>query len=180
MSPSQINFLVFTSVWTILALIYLVLSQWRFERFAHKYAILGVETLTMLFWFAGFIALAVFLSDRVCFGNVCNSAKAAAAFAAFEWYVSRSSRIRPERERDIEGTESKEDHETRIQVANTHQGLLRHHNHNGHHPRLPHPRYHREQGRPRDGRSPQRIDAVSSFTIRPSHFFKFVTATARF
>ncbi|PSK57812.1 membrane associated domain-containing protein [Elsinoe australis] len=85
MSPSQINFLVFTSVWTILALIYLVLSQWRFERFAHKYAILGVETLTMLFWFAGFIALAVFLSDRVCFGNVCNSAKAAAAFAAFEW-----------------------------------------------------------------------------------------------
>ncbi|KAF4554135.1 Hypothetical protein D9617_5g070120 [Elsinoe fawcettii] len=84
-SPSQINFLVFTSVWTVLALAYLVLSQWRFERFAHKFAILGVEALTMLFWFAGFIALAVFLSDRVCFGNVCNSAKAAAAFAAFEW-----------------------------------------------------------------------------------------------
>ncbi|PNS13856.1 hypothetical protein CAC42_1347 [Sphaceloma murrayae] len=84
-SPSQINFLVFVSVWTILALTYLVLAQWRFERFAHKYAILGAEALTMLFWFAGFIALAVFLSDRVCFGSVCNSAKAAAAFAAFEW-----------------------------------------------------------------------------------------------
>ncbi|KAK4580465.1 hypothetical protein LTR86_000668 [Recurvomyces mirabilis] len=39
----------------------------------------------MLFWFAGFIALAVFLSDRVCFGHVCAAAKAACVFAAFEW-----------------------------------------------------------------------------------------------
>jgi len=46
---------------------------------------LGVETLTMLFWFAGFVALAVFLGDRVCFGHVCSAAKAAAVFGAFEW-----------------------------------------------------------------------------------------------
>ena len=41
----------------------------------------------MIFWFAGFLALAVFLSDRVCFGHVCSAAKAAAVFGAFEWCV---------------------------------------------------------------------------------------------
>ncbi|KAK5118583.1 hypothetical protein LTR85_008048 [Meristemomyces frigidus] len=86
-SPSQINFLVFASVWSLLALLYLVIVPWRFSetRAHHKFAILGVEALTMIFWFAGFIALAVFLSDRVCFGHVCSAAKAAAVFGAFEW-----------------------------------------------------------------------------------------------
>lgn len=41
----------------------------------------------MIFWFAGFIALAVFLGDRLCYGDVCSAAKAADVFAAFEWYV---------------------------------------------------------------------------------------------
>ena len=91
MSPGQINFLLFDSVWTILALIYLILVPWRFSDTIahHKFAILAVEALTALFWFAGFIALAVFLSDRVCFGSVCSAAKAAAVFGAFEWYVLR-------------------------------------------------------------------------------------------
>ncbi|TKA80805.1 hypothetical protein B0A55_01605 [Friedmanniomyces simplex] len=89
-SPSQINFLVFASVWTLIpALLYLILVPWRFSdtRAHHKFAILGMETLTMLFWFAGFVALSVFLSDRVCFGHVCSAAKAAAVFAAFEWLL---------------------------------------------------------------------------------------------
>lgn len=73
----------------MVALIYLVVVPWKFATTAasNKFAILGAEVLTMLFWFAGFIALAVFLSDRVCFGHVCSAAKAATAFAAFEWYV---------------------------------------------------------------------------------------------
>lgn len=85
-SPSEVNFLIFASVWTLLALIYLILAPWRFPTFAHMFAILAVEALTMLFWFAGFVALAVFLGDRVCFGSVCSCAKAATVFAAFEWY----------------------------------------------------------------------------------------------
>ena len=85
LSPHQINFLVFASVWTLLALIYLILAPMRFPAAAHKFGILAAESLTMLFWFAGFIALACFLSGRVCFGHVCNAAKAATAFAAFEW-----------------------------------------------------------------------------------------------
>lgn len=65
--------------------------------------IAGLDGLTMLFWFAGFIALAVFrarLADidlvdldadlflgRACdnLGNICPCMEAAVVFAAFEW-----------------------------------------------------------------------------------------------
>ncbi|OCK77961.1 hypothetical protein K432DRAFT_303022 [Lepidopterella palustris CBS 459.81] len=85
LSPSEVNFLIFSSVWTLLALAYLIIAPARFPNAAHKYGILAAEAITMIFWFAGFIALAVFLSDRVCFGRVCDAAKAGTAFAAFEW-----------------------------------------------------------------------------------------------
>lgn len=87
MSPSQINFLIFDAVWTMLVLLYLIIVPWRFDYSIanHIFAILTAELLTMIFWFAGFIALAVFLADRVCFGHVCSAAKAAAVFGAFEW-----------------------------------------------------------------------------------------------
>eukprot|EP00914_Ancora_sagittata_P030889 GHVO01062332.1.p1 GENE.GHVO01062332.1~~GHVO01062332.1.p1 ORF type:complete len:177 (+),score=6.21 GHVO01062332.1:54-533(+) len=58
-SPHSVNFMLFTSIWTLLAVAYLVLSPTRFPRAAHKYAIGAVEFLTMLFWFAAFIAVAV-------------------------------------------------------------------------------------------------------------------------
>ena len=88
MSPSQVNFLVFTSVWTLLATAYLALTPIYMPRAAHKFVILAIEAVTMIFWFAGFIALAVFLSGlNLCLGNVCRSAEAATVFGAFEWYV---------------------------------------------------------------------------------------------
>lgn len=84
-SHSEINFLVFSSIWTILALIYLSLTSWKLERFAHPWIICGVESLTMLFWFAGFIAAAVFVGHlNACGGKACSSAKAATVFAAFD------------------------------------------------------------------------------------------------
>jgi hypothetical protein len=51
---------------------------------------LVIESLTTIFWFAGFIALAVFLGDgRSCDGSwgPCRAAEAGDVFAAFEWYV---------------------------------------------------------------------------------------------
>ena len=74
-------------MWSLLAIIYLILVPWRFSDTVahHKFAILAAEGVTMIFWFAGFVALAVFLSDRVCFGHVCSAAKAAAVFGAFLW-----------------------------------------------------------------------------------------------
>lgn len=41
----------------------------------------------MVYWFGGFIALAVFLSDRICFGAVCNVARASTAISAVNWLV---------------------------------------------------------------------------------------------
>jgi hypothetical protein len=76
---------VFTSIWTLLALIYLSLTSWKLERFAHPWIVCGVESLTMLFWFAGFIADAVFIAHlNTCAGRACSAAKAATVFAAFE------------------------------------------------------------------------------------------------
>lgn len=86
-APAQVSFLIFCAVWSLLALIFLIVVPLRFSetKANHKFAVAGAEFLTMLFWFAGFIALAVWLGDRVCFGNVCSAAKAAAVFGAFAW-----------------------------------------------------------------------------------------------
>ncbi|PMD64608.1 uncharacterized protein K444DRAFT_520626 [Hyaloscypha bicolor E] len=93
-SPSQINFLIFTAVWTLLALIYLIIAPARYPTAAHKFGILVAEVLTMLFWFAGFIALAVLLTDVGCNGRrgqeewgPCRAAIAGDVFAAFEWLL---------------------------------------------------------------------------------------------
>jgi hypothetical protein len=88
MSPSEINFLLFCSVWSILSLVYLIgssMASMKSSRYANRYAVLAVDSVNMTFWFAGFIALAVFLGSRVCFGTVCGVAKASVAFAAFQW-----------------------------------------------------------------------------------------------
>jgi hypothetical protein len=88
MSPSEINFLLFCSVWSILSLVYLIgsaLPAANTSRFKNRYATLALDGVNTTFWFAGFIALAVFLGSRVCFGTVCGVAKASVAFAAFQW-----------------------------------------------------------------------------------------------
>jgi len=89
----------FCSVWTILALAYLIITPGRFPDAAHKYGILGVEVLTMIFWFAGWIAMAALLGDYGCnqHWGVCRASTAATIFAAFEWCVARcdlSSRVK--------------------------------------------------------------------------------------
>lgn len=84
--------MLFTSVWTLLAVAYLVLVPTRFPKAAHKYAIAGVEFLTMLFWFAAFVAVAVrwgneawgYVGRR---GTFYGAGVAAIVFSAFLWYV---------------------------------------------------------------------------------------------
>lgn len=91
-SPSEFNFLIFASVWSILALVYLIVVPWKFADRAvgHKFGILAAEAVTMIFWFAGFVALAVFLSDRLCFGQVCNVAKAVSSLVSSRRAASHS------------------------------------------------------------------------------------------
>lgn len=87
-SPSQTNFLLFTSVWTsALAVPYLALSPRFLPTAAHKFGILAAEAVTMIFWLAAFLATAVFLSSLAfCRGIVCGAARGAVVFGAFEWY----------------------------------------------------------------------------------------------
>ncbi|KAI8942854.1 hypothetical protein NX059_000894 [Plenodomus lindquistii] len=88
-SPHSIRFMLFTSIWTLLAVAYLTLTPTRFPRAAHKFAILGVEFLTMLFWFAAFVAVAVRWGDAYWgwtgHGTFYGSGVAAIVFSAFLW-----------------------------------------------------------------------------------------------
>ena len=55
----------------------------------NKWTVLAAEAVTMIFWFSGFIALAVMISGygwtNWCRGPVCQSMQAATVFGAFEW-----------------------------------------------------------------------------------------------
>ena len=70
------------------------------KKLYHPFAVLGLNTITMLFWFAAFIAMAVLRHDldaveftdgfndyALCGGSYCSELEAAAIFGAFEWYV---------------------------------------------------------------------------------------------
>ncbi|KLJ06289.1 hypothetical protein EMPG_10273 [Blastomyces silverae] len=89
-NSDETNFLLFNSIWTFLiAVPYLVLSPLYLQKFAHKYALIAVEAVTLLFWFAGFIAVAAVLPPAsLCkLSSVCKGMQAATVFGAFEWLL---------------------------------------------------------------------------------------------
>lgn len=81
--------MVFNSVWSILVLIYVGVIPLVASRLFHKLVSLALNALTMLFWFAGSIALAVRYGPSVYCGgnNICGSTKAAIAFGFFLWAI---------------------------------------------------------------------------------------------
>ena len=86
--------MLFCSIWTLLAVAYLLLVPTRFPRFAHKFAIAAVEFITMIFWFAAFIAVAVRWNNAwwgyTGKGTFYSCGVAAIVFSAFLWLVSIS------------------------------------------------------------------------------------------
>lgn len=87
-SPSQINFLIFVPLFTIVSIAYLEVTPRFAAQVSHPYAHLAFEVLNLLFYFAGFIALAAFLGKLLfCRGSVCAAARADAVFAAFSWLL---------------------------------------------------------------------------------------------
>ncbi|KAI9803532.1 MAG: hypothetical protein M1825_001875 [Sarcosagium campestre] len=91
-SPGELNFVVFNCIWTILVLAYLILSITILKKFAHGIAALALDAITMIFWFSGFIALAVRVGNSdAYYGNsdvhtpAYDALRAAVAFAAFLW-----------------------------------------------------------------------------------------------
>ncbi|POS78945.1 hypothetical protein DHEL01_v202658 [Diaporthe helianthi] len=87
-SPDRVNFMVFNSVWSLLVLVYIGLTPLYITSIFHRLAALVLEALTMIFWFAGSIALAVFIGVPRCLGNTfCGTIQAAVAFGFFLWAV---------------------------------------------------------------------------------------------
>ncbi|KAI2471821.1 membrane-associating domain-containing protein [Annulohypoxylon bovei var. microspora] len=91
-SPSQVNWLLAVSVFTIISVLYLELTPRFAPKLSHQFVAMGLEACNALFYFAGFIALSVFMSRLLfCRGSVCGAAQASIAFGAFEfllWTVS--------------------------------------------------------------------------------------------
>lgn len=84
--PSEFSFIVFVSVWTMVVTIYLLVAPLKFPKLAPVIAVLALDALTMLFWFAAFIALAVWKSNTPrCYFRICNTIVAGIVFGAFEW-----------------------------------------------------------------------------------------------
>lgn len=84
-----VNFMLFNGIWTaFFATPYLALAPVFFPNLAHRLVIPAVEIITMIFWFAGFIALGAALPPaEYCDWSACSSAQAATVFGAFEWYA---------------------------------------------------------------------------------------------
>ncbi|KAI1098389.1 membrane-associating domain-containing protein [Jackrogersella minutella] len=86
-SPSRINFMIFNSVWSLLVLVYVGLTPLYMTSVFHRLAALALNAITTIFWFAGAIALAVFVGGPYeCHANsYCSSSEAAVAFGFFLW-----------------------------------------------------------------------------------------------
>ncbi|KAL7623961.1 hypothetical protein AAE478_005518 [Parahypoxylon ruwenzoriense] len=93
-SPSQINWLLAVSLFTIVSVLYLELAPRFAPKVSHPYVAMGLETGNALFSFAGFVALAVFMSKLLfCRGSVCGAAQASIAFGALEFLLWTASAV---------------------------------------------------------------------------------------
>ncbi|ORY70374.1 membrane-associating domain-containing protein [Pseudomassariella vexata] len=87
-TPSIVSFLVFNSVWSLLVLAYVGITPIYMASVFRKLAALALNVITAIFWFAGAIALAVYVGTPSCYGsNRCQSSQAAVAFAFFLWVL---------------------------------------------------------------------------------------------
>ncbi|KAK7744743.1 hypothetical protein SLS62_010100 [Diatrype stigma] len=88
MAPPQINWLLACSVISIFSLGYLEGAKRFFPRAFHSTAALALEAVNALFFFSGFVYLAVFIGKLLfCRGSVCGAARASAVFGALAFLL---------------------------------------------------------------------------------------------
>ena len=88
--PDAWGFLMFCAAWTVLIIIFHLIAGISFaDRALIGYIRVAIETVAVLSWLAGFIAVAVQISTDTCSEgkNSCGSLKAATIFGAFEWLL---------------------------------------------------------------------------------------------
>ncbi|OBT82534.1 hypothetical protein VE02_08625 [Pseudogymnoascus sp. 03VT05] len=87
----EIFLVLFTSVWALLVVAYLVIAPIAFPKAAHKYAVLTLEIMTMILWIGSFAALGSFTSKYCYYSRhqqrekKCDEFIAAVVFGAFSW-----------------------------------------------------------------------------------------------
>ncbi|EOO00096.1 hypothetical protein UCRPA7_4443 [Phaeoacremonium minimum UCRPA7] len=83
-SPSEVNFLIFVPLWSFITIGYIEGISRFVPKFYFPIAAVVLEVSNIMFYFGGFVALAVFLSRLLfCRGMVCAAARADTAFASF-------------------------------------------------------------------------------------------------
>ena len=88
--PDAWGFLMFCAGWTVLIVIFHFIAIIIFaDRALIGYIRIAVESVAVLSWLAGFIAVAVQISTDTCSAgkSSCGSLKAATVFGAFEWLL---------------------------------------------------------------------------------------------
>ncbi|PTB63824.1 hypothetical protein BBK36DRAFT_1125209 [Trichoderma citrinoviride] len=94
-TPPSIVFLLFSPIFTIASLLYIELAP-RFapKKATHPMTSLCIEITNCIFYFAGFIAVAVCLSDiAFCDGSVCMAGRGIAVLAAAQFSLWMASAI---------------------------------------------------------------------------------------
>lgn len=87
-TPSCLSFLVFNAIWSLLVLAYLGIVPRIVPRIFHGLVALALEWITMLFWFAGSIALAAATGPGWCSGwSGCHAWRAAIVFGFINWLL---------------------------------------------------------------------------------------------
>jgi len=87
-SPSTVNFMIFAPLFAFASIVVLELAvpvfSRRYQIVSHPLLALVIESLNLIFWNAGWIAMVAFLRNLVlCRGTVCAAAKAATVFGGF-------------------------------------------------------------------------------------------------
>jgi lysylphosphatidylglycerol synthetase-like protein (DUF2156 family) len=101
-TPSQVAFLLFAAVWSLLVLVYFTLAPFYLitggenasyvkKNLTHRYAIVALDTITTIFWLAGWIALAKLIGGPSTCTSFCAAIQASVAFAAFLWATFAAS-----------------------------------------------------------------------------------------
>lgn len=87
-SPAPFSFLIFTSVFSILSVVYLEATPRFAPRLSHSYVAITVQMVNTAFYFGGFIALAVFINNlSFCRGTVCSAGRADTVMAAAQFTI---------------------------------------------------------------------------------------------
>ncbi|KAL7808341.1 hypothetical protein V8C44DRAFT_336103 [Trichoderma aethiopicum] len=93
-TPPSVSFLLFSSAFSIISLLYIELAPRFAPKAIHPTASLCVEVANCIFFFTGFIAVAVCLGDLAfCNGSVCMAGRCLAVLAAAQFSLWMGSAV---------------------------------------------------------------------------------------